>query len=63
MTETRKEDYVSLERVLYIHYLLRSQKNTESIKALIDLSSKINAMAPAYASKLGFRACLNNVGA
>ena len=53
MTETNKK--VTLERVLYIHYLLRFQKDNASVKALVDLGSEVNAMTPAYAAKLGLK--------
>ena len=43
---------MSLERVLCIHYLLYFQKNTRGVRALIDSGSVVNAMTPAYISKL-----------
>ena len=55
MTEIRKEDDVFLERVPCIYYLLCFQKDIKDVKALIDLGNEVNAMIPAYASKL----CLN----
>ena len=56
MTDTNKEDEVALERVPYVHYLLCFWKDTTDVRVLIDSSSEVNAMTPAYASKLGLRA-------
>ena len=55
VTEASKEDYVSLEWMPCIYYLLRFQKDTAGIKALIDLGSEVNAMTPAYVLKLGLK--------
>ena len=63
VTETSKEDEVALERVPYVHYPLRFWKDTADVKTLIDSSSEINAMTPAYASKLGLQARHTDVGA
>ena len=52
-----------LERVPYIHHLLHFQKNLREIRVLIDLSSEVNAMTPAYAAKLGLRVRETNIGA
>lgn len=55
VTEASKKDDVALKfRVLYIYYLPCFQKNTVKIKTLINSGSKINAMMPMYALKLGF---------
>ena len=55
---------MALARILYIHYLLHFWKdNQNEMRALIDSSSKVNAMTPAYTSKLGFRIRQINVGA
>ena len=59
MTDTSRE--VTFEQVPYIRYLVRfCQKNNEDedkgIKALINLGSKVNAMHPTYATKLGLHA-------
>ena len=56
MTDTSRK--ATLERVLCIWYLVRfCWKNDKyvdkDIKALIDSGSKVNAMPPAYAIKLG----------
>ena len=61
VTETNKE--VTLERVLGVHYPLRFQKDTADVRALIDLGNEVNAMTPAYASKLGLRVRHTDVGA
>ena len=55
MTETSKEDDVTLERVPYIYYLLRFWKDTADIRVLIDFGSEVNVLTPAYISKLGLR--------
>ena len=52
VTETSKEDDVALQRVLYIHYPIWFKK--KEVQVLIDSGSEVNAMLPAYASKLGF---------
>ena len=53
VTETSKENDVTLERVPCVHYQLRFSKNSADVRALIDSGSEVNAMTPAYASKLG----------
>lgn len=63
MTEDSKEDEVVQKRVPYIHYPLRFQKDTNKVQALIDSGSKINAMTPAYASKLGLQVRQTHVSA
>ena len=63
MTETSKEDDVTLERVPCVYYPLRFRKDTADVRALIDSGSEINAMTPAYASKLGLRVRHTDVGA
>ena len=63
VTEASKEEHVYLERVPYIHYPLCFQKDTTGIIFMIDLSSEVNAMTPAYASKLGLKVHHTNVGA
>ena len=63
VTETSKEDYVTLRRVSCIHYSLRFYKNTTDVRALVDLSGKINAMTAAYVLKLGFKVYPTNIGA
>ena len=52
MTGTRKE---ALERVPRIHYPIQFKSlNETQVQALIDLDSEVNAITPAYASKLDF---------
>ena len=56
MTDTRRE--ATLKRVLCFQYPVRfHQKNDDNkekdIRALIDSGSKVNAMHPTYATKLG----------
>ena len=57
MTEASKEDdNIALARVSCIHYLLRFRKNNQNeMRTLINSGSKVNAMTPAYALKLGLR--------
>ena len=63
MIETGKEDYMFLERVPYIYYRLRFQKDITSVKALIDSGSEVNVMTPVYTSKLGLNIHHTDVGA
>ena len=53
MTQTYKE--VTIERVPCIYYLLYFRKDSIGIRALVDSSSEINTMTPAYAAKLGLK--------
>ena len=52
-----------LEWMSCIHYPLRFRKDTAGVRALIDSGSEVNAMSPAYASKLGLRVRHTDVGA
>ena len=61
VTETNKEDDVALQRVLYIHYPIWFKK--KEVQALIDSGSEVNAMTPAYASKLGLWVHRIDIGA
>lgn len=61
MTETSKENNVALRRVLYIYYLIWFKK--KEVPALTDLNSEVNAMTPAYTSRLGLQARHINVRA
>ena len=56
-----KEQHMSLKRVPYIHYLLCFCKDIASVRALIDLGSEVNAMSPAYVSKLGLKVYHTNI--
>lgn len=59
-----KEDIIVLDKVFYIHYLLCFCKNKENkVQALINSSSKVNAITPAYALKLRLKVCYINVKA
>ena len=55
VTKTSKKKLVSLERILCICYPLRFRKDIADIRALIDSNSELNAMTPAYASKLDLK--------
>ena len=62
MTDTSKK--ATLERVPYIQYLVQFCQNNDEDKdkdkrALIDSGSKIKAMHPAYATKLGL--CIRKI--
>lgn len=57
-----EDEAVSLERVQCIYYSLRFWKNTADIEGLIDFSSKVNAMIPAFAFHLGLKVWHTNVG-
>ncbi len=52
----------ALQRVLCIQYLVQFQES-QSIRALIDSGSNVNAMTPAYAAKLGLTTRNTSVGA
>ena len=61
---SQRNDDIILDRVLYIHYPLRFRKDKKiETRALIDSGSKINAMIPVYALKLGLGVYHSNVGA
>lgn len=51
VTENSQE--VTLERVPYIRYPVQFQKDKDKIQALLNSSSKLNAMNSVYAKKLG----------
>ena len=65
MTEASKEaQEVILDWVPYIYYSMQFRKDKGvTIQALIDSSSKVNAMTPAYAKQLGFQVRKTDVGA
>ena len=65
MTDTSRE--AIFKRVLYIQYLVWfcqkiNKDKYKNIRALIDLSSVVNAMNPAYTTKLGFYARKIDIG-
>ena len=57
-----KDHAIQLEKVRCIHYPICFWKDFAGIGALLDLSSEVNAMTPAFASKLGIKVCSTNVG-
>lgn len=61
--EMSKKDYVSLKQVRYIYYLLYFQKNTISMRALIDLGTEINAIILVYILKLYLKFYYTNIRA
>ena len=64
MTEASKEDVViALDWVPYICYPIRFKKSEIQVQALFDSGSKVNAMTPRYASKLGLKVRPTDVGA
>ena len=62
MIETSKKKSISLEWVSCIYYPLHFQKDNADVRALIDSGSEVNAMTPAYLSKLGLKVYHTNVG-
>ena len=52
-----------LKRVPCIYHLLRFRKDLCETRALIDLSSEVNAITPAYAAKLGLGGQETDIGA
>lgn len=58
-----EDDMLLLERVLCIYYLLCFRKDNSDVKTLLDSGRKVNAMTPAYASKLGLKVRSTNIGA
>lgn len=57
----KAETIPPLEHVLCIYYLFFFKKDCAEIQALIYSSSKVNAIAPAYAAKLGLKIWLIDV--
>ena len=54
----------TLEHISYIHYPVQFEgTNKTQVQTLIDLSSEVNAMTPAYVSRLGLQARHTNVKA
>lgn len=52
---------IILDQVLYIHYPIWFKK--DKVRALIDLSSEVNAIILAFAEKQGFKVCFTNIRA
>lgn len=46
---------MTLDWMLYIHYLFRFQKDITGIRALVDLGNDNTAITLAYAAKLGLK--------
>ena len=61
MTETSKEDNVTLQRIPYVHYLIQFKK--KEVQALVDSGSEVNAITPAYAANLDLKIQKTNIGA
>ena len=61
MTEDSKE--IILKRVPCIQYPVQFPKDKNGIQALLDSDSKVNAMNPTYAKKLGLCVRQTDVGA
>ena len=55
--------FILLAKVVAVHYPLRFQKDILGIRALIDSDNEVNAMTPAYTSKLGLKVYPTDVGA
>ena len=64
MTDIREKALV-LERIPYIYYPVQFKRDTygTQVQALIDSNSEVNAMTPAYTSRLGLRVYRTNIGA
>ena len=54
---------VVLEKIQCIHYPLCFRKSSADVEALLDLGSEVNAMTPAFASRLGLKTCHTDVRA
>lgn len=62
ITREEKEDK-TLIRVLYINYPVWFQKDINNFKVILNLSSEVKVITPAYASKWDFCICLSNIDA
>ena len=62
MTDSSGKEVV-LESVSCIYYPVQFQGSQEQVKALLDNSSEVNTMSPAYVERLGFYIQKTNVGA
>lgn len=63
ITKASKEDEVVLKRVSCIYNPLYFQKDIVKVKALINSSSKVNTITPAYVLELGLKVRLTDIGA
>ena len=59
MIKVSKKDFIVLDQIFYIYYLIQFKKN--KVQALIDFGNKVNIMTPKYVSKLDLKICLSNV--
>ena len=58
-----REESIPLARVPCIHYPVQFRKDPNGTQALLDSGSEVNAMNPAYASRLGLRVHRTDIGA
>ena len=58
-----KSEKVVLEKVPFINYPVWFQESQEQVKTLLDISSNVSAMSPAYAIKLGLKTWKTNIRA
>ena len=64
MTRIIKEaQEVIFDCISYIHYSVQFRKDKSTIQTLFNSDSKVNAMTPAYATKLGLKVWKTDVGA
>ena len=61
VTDNSNEEVI-LKKVSCIYYLIQFQKGQKQVRALFDSNSKVNAMNPTFAQKLGFHIWKTNVG-
>lgn len=62
VAEFGKKDII-LKQILNIYYLFYFLKNAADVKALINLSSKINTLILAYIANLSLKVQSTNIGA
>lgn len=60
ITRIKRKDKI-LVKILYIYYSIWFQKNINNIKALRNLSNKVNVITPAYLLNLRFCICYSNM--
>ena len=63
MTKAIKRNVFILNQVFCICYLILFKKSKIQVQALIDPSSKINAITTGYVLKLGLKVCPINIKA
>ena len=59
---SKTDDSKEVVRMPCIHYPVCFQETQEQVRALFDSGSKVNAMSPAYAKRLGIKTRKTNVG-